>query len=287
MLESANFDGVSVRKSSSRLGHRTDASARYEKMLDPELTMDAVGRFVELVRSIDPGARVASKLTDEYVRKYPPVSISFDKKYVDKYTGIDISNEQIEKTLTALGFGVERSGDDYTVSVPSWRATKDVTMKADIIEEITRIYGYDNFEITTTRSPLKPVHSAPERLIADEIKDILVKKYSMHEVHSYIWCDKKKYKKLGIEVEDNVKILNIESSDNGVLRDSMLPTLLVAAYENKDFADSYGISELLVFLLTATATSAATSALCCSRSRRASATSTTRLSKSSTASLSR
>ena len=126
-------------------------------MLDPELTMDAVGRFVELVRSIDPGARVASKLTDEYVRKYPPVSISFDKKYVDKYTGIDISNEQIEKTLTALGFGVERSGDDYTVSVPSWRATKDVTMKADIIEEITRIYGYDNFEITTTRSPLKPV----------------------------------------------------------------------------------------------------------------------------------
>lgn len=50
----------------------------------------------------------------------------------------------------------------------------------------------------------------------------------MHEVHSYIWCDKKKYKKLGIEVEDNVKILNIENSDNGVLRDSMLPTLLVA-----------------------------------------------------------
>lgn len=92
--------------------------------------------------------------------------------------------------------------------------------------------------------PLKPVHSAPERLIADEIKDILVKKYSMHEVHSYIWCDKKKYKKLGIEVEDNVKILNIESSDNGVLRDSMLPTLLVAAYENKDFADSYGIFEI-------------------------------------------
>ena len=66
----------------------------------------------------------------------------------------------------------------------------------------------------------------------------------MHEVHSYIWCDKKKYKKLGIEVEDNVKILNIENSDNGVLRDSMLPTLLVAAYENKDFADSYGIFEI-------------------------------------------
>lgn len=244
VLESANFDGVSVRKSSSRLGHRTDASARYEKMLDPELTMDAVGRFVELVRSIDPGARVASKLTDEYVRKYPPVSISFDKKYVDKYTGIDISNEQIEKTLTALGFGVERSGDDYTVSVPSWRATKDVTMKADIIEEITRIYGYDNFEITTTRSPLKPVPNDYGRLEDEEAKDILVKTFGLHEVNSYLWCDGRKCKKLGIDVEDNVKVLNIENSENGNLRNSMLPTLLIDASENKDFADKYGIFEI-------------------------------------------
>lgn len=244
VLESANFDGVSVRKSSSRLGHRTDASARYEKMLDPELTMDAVGRFVELVRSIDPGARVASKLTDEYVRKYPPVSISFDKKYVDKYTGIDISNEQIEKTLTALGFGVERSGDDYTVSVPSWRATKDVTMKADIIEEITRIYGYDNFEITTTRSPLKPVPNDYGRLEDEEAKDILVKTFCLHEVNSYLWCDGRKCKKLGIDVEDNVKVLNIENSENGNLRNSMLPTLLIDASENKDFADKYGIFEI-------------------------------------------
>ena len=213
-------------------------------MLDPELTMDAVGRFVELVRSIDPGARVASRLTDEYVRKYPPVSISFDKKYVDKYTGIDISNEQIEKTLTALGFGVERSGDDYTVSVPSWRATKDVTMKADIIEEITRIYGYDNFEITTTRSPLKPVPNDYGRLEDEEAKDILVKTFGLHEVNSYLWCDGRKCKKLGIDVEDNVKVLNIENSENGNLRNSMLPTLLIDASENKDFADKYGIFEI-------------------------------------------
>lgn len=244
VLESANFDGVSVRKSSSRLGHRTDASARYEKMLDPELTMDAVGRFVELVRSADPNARVASRLTDEYVRKYPEVSISFDKKYVDRYTGIDIANEQIEKTLVSLGFGVKRSGDDYEVSVPSWRATKDVTMKADIIEEITRIYGYDNFEITTTRSPLKPVPNDYGRLEDEEAKDILVKTFGLHEIHSYLWCDGRKFKKLGIDVEDNVKVLNIENSDNGTLRNSMLPTLLTAASENKDFSDSYGIFEI-------------------------------------------
>ena len=243
VLESANFDGVSIRKSSSRLGHRTDASARYEKMLDPELTLAAVGRFVKLVKDIDSGARVASKLTDEYVRKYPEITLSFDKKYVDRYTGIDISDEQITKTLVSLGFGVEFESGNYTVKVPSWRATKDVTIKADIIEEITRIYGYDNFEIATTNSPLKPVPNDYARLEDAEIKDILVKKYGLHEVHSYIWCDGRKFKKLGIEVEDNVKVLNIESSENGVLRNSMLPTLLSMTQENKDFAEKFGIFE--------------------------------------------
>lgn len=244
VLESANFDGVSIRKSSSRLGHRTDASARYEKMLDPELTLTAVGRFVKLVKDIDSGAKVASKLTDEYVRKYPEITLTFDKRYVDRYTGIDISHEQIVKTLTALGFGIEYADGEYTVKVPSWRATKDVTIKADIIEEITRIYGYDNFKISTTASPLKPVPNDYARLEDAEIKDILVKKYGFHEVHSYVWCDGRKFKKLGIEVEDNVKVLNIENSDNGVLRNSMLPTLLVMAQENKDFADKYSIFEI-------------------------------------------
>ncbi len=244
VLECANFDGVSVRKSSSRLGLRTDASARYEKMLDPEMTVTAAKRFAYLLQSIDKGARVASQLTDEYVRKYPEINISFNKAYVDKYTGIDISEDRILKTLTALGFGIEKDGEEFKVKVPSFRATKDVTIKADIIEEITRIYGYDNFSIITTKSPLKPVKSSPVRSQSNEMKDILVKHYNLHEVHSYIWCDVRKYKKLGIEVEENVKVLNIESSDNGTIRNSMIPTLLSAVSDNKDFSDSYGIFEI-------------------------------------------
>ncbi len=244
VLECANFDGVSVRKSSSRLGLRTDASARYEKMLDPEMTVTAAKRFAYLLKSIDSGAKIASQLTDEYVRKYPEIIIDFNKAYVDRYTGIDITEERIVKTLTALGFGVEKNGADFTVKVPSFRATKDVTIKADIIEEITRIYGYDNFSIITTKSPLKPVKSSPVRSQSNEIKDILVKHYNLHEVHSYIWCDVRKYKKLGIEVEENVKVLNIESSDNGTLRNSMIPTLLSAVSDNKDYSENFGIFEI-------------------------------------------
>ena len=243
VLEAANFDGVSVRKTSQALGLRTDASMRYEKILDPELTLIAVYRFVNLVFAYDSDAAAASKITDKYVKKYPEIVLNFDKKYIDRYTGIDIKNDEIKRTLTLLGFDCKEESGNFTVKVPTWRATKDVTIKADIVEEITRIHGYDNFEITTTKSSLAPVRETVEKNEERRIKDILVQKYALNEVHSYIWCDGKKYKKLGIEVEDNVRILNIATPENGTLRNSMIPTLLTFVYENKRFAESFGIFE--------------------------------------------
>ena len=244
VLESANFDGVSVRKSSSRLGLRTDASMRYEKILDPEITLTAIKRFLNLLLEIDPGAKVSSLITDEYTKKYDEISLSFTKAYVDRYTGIDIPNEQILSTLNLLGFNAKLSGEEFSVTVPSWRATKDVTIKADVIEEITRIYGYDNFEITTTKSALSPVRETVMHRDSEWIKDILVQRYMMNEVHSYIWCDGTKYKKLGIDVAENVTILNIATPENGTIRNSMLPTLLTFAYENKQYAPSYSLFEI-------------------------------------------
>ncbi|MBQ9993310.1 MAG: phenylalanine--tRNA ligase subunit beta [Clostridia bacterium] len=244
LIESANFDGVSVRKSTTRLGLRTDASMRYEKMLDPEMTIPAIERYLNLLNAIDPEAKVISRLTDSYVKKYDTISLEFDKKYVDRYTGINITNAQILKTLRALGFEVEANRGNFKVVVPSWRSTKDVTIKADIIEEITRIYGYDNFEIKTTLSPLFPVRSSMTRVDDFMVKNLLVDRFCMHEVHSYIWSDAKKLKELGIEVEDNVKLLNSINPDQVVLRRAMVPTLLSFIVENKTFGDNFGIFEI-------------------------------------------
>ena len=244
LLESACFDGVSIRKSSSRLGLRTDASMRYEKMLDPELCATATARFLTLLFAICPAARVTSAVTDCYVKQYPTIEMTIDKAYVDRYTGIDISSDRIERTLTALGFGVVRKGDVFDVTVPSWRATKDVTIRADLIEEITRIYGYDNFEIFTAEGKLAPV--LPEVTATDEgrAKTLLVDRFALHEVHSYIWCDVPKYREIGIAVEDNVKILNPGTPDHATLRTSMTPTLLSFLAENRGAADSYGLFEV-------------------------------------------
>ena len=244
LLESATFDGVSVRKTTTRLGLRTDASMRYEKMLDPELCKLATERLLKILSDCDSGATVISSFTDAYVKHYPTITLSFDKKYVDRYTGIDISNDKILTTLRALGFVTEFDGENFTVQVPSWRATKDVTIKADIIEEITRIYGYDNFDICTSVSPIFPVRKEILKSDEDRMKDILVKSYRLHEVHSYIWSDSKKNEELGITTPENVKIINAQTPDHTCLRVSMIPTLLSFVKENRGYGDSFGIFEI-------------------------------------------
>ncbi len=243
-LESATFDAVSVRKSTVRLAHRTDASMRYEKCLDPEMTVPAIARFVKLLTDTDKDARVVSSLTDEYAYHYDTVTLDFDQSYVDRYTGIQIDGDTIVHTLEALGFTVKRNGDNFSVTVPSWRATKDVTIKADIIEEITRVYGYDNFAVHTASAPLYPVRPETEKTVEDRIKDILVKRFSLHEVHSYIWAYYDEYKALGLAVEDNVKLLNATNPNIETLRRSMIPTQLCQVRSNTAFAPSFGIFEI-------------------------------------------
>ena len=244
LLESATFNGVSVRKTTTRLSLRTDASMRYEKMLDPELCKTATARFLQILFALDSGATVISAYTDAYVNRYETITLNFDRRYVDRYTGINIPNETIEKTLTGLGFKVTRNGDDFTVVVPSWRSTKDVTIKADIIEEITRIYGYDNFEIFTSESALLPVREETRKTVEDRMTDVLVKSHRLHEVHSYIWSDSKKEKELGIKTYENVKVINAQTPDHQYLRYSMIPTLLSFLKENKTYSDSFGIFEI-------------------------------------------
>ena len=243
-LESATFNAASVRKSTVRLAHRTDASMRYEKCLDPEMTVTAIARFVELLQKYDDGTTVVSALTDDYAYHYDNVELKFDKAFVDKYTGIDISNDTIVKTLKSLGFGVELDNDSFTVDVPSWRATKDVTMKADIIEEITRIYGYDNFDVHTAVAPLYPVRPSIEKTVEDKIKDLLVKRFSLHELHSYVWSYYDELKTIGLDADGVIKLDGATNPNIETIRRSIIPTQLCQVKSNTSFALRFGIFEI-------------------------------------------
>ena len=243
-LESATFDAASIRKSTVRLAHRTDASQRYEKCLDPEMTTVAIARFVKLLQDIDSNSTVVSALTDEQAFRYDTVKLDFDKKFVDRYTGIYIDNDTIVNTLKSLGFDVECNDDNFSVVVPSWRATKDVTLKADIIEEITRIYGYDNFDVNTTRSPLYPVRADVSKTVEDRIKDLLVKRYSLHELHSYVWAYADELKDLGVDIEGKIKLVNATNPNIETIRQSIIPTQLCQTKINTSYSTDFGIFEV-------------------------------------------
>lgn len=243
-LESANFDCVKVRKSATALGLRSESSARYEKSLDPEMTETALRRYVKLLSSIDGGAKVVSSLTDVYVNKYPHITINVDKEYIDRYAGVDISKERMLEILTSLGFDVESNGNSFKIEVPTWRATKDISIKADIVEEITRVYGYDNIDARPNAQPVKLNRLGLDVVRDYDVKYALADKYNMHEIHSYIWEDALANKSLGIETESYIHLVNSLQKDNDDIRSSMIPTIIRAVANNKRYSDSYGLFEI-------------------------------------------
>lgn len=244
LLESANFEGSSTRRNATKIGIRTEASARYEKMLDPEMTVLAIKRFIKLLKDIDKNVVVSSALTDVYPNKYKKIIIDIDKAYIDRYIGQNIEKEKIIEILKSLEFGIDVDGDKLKIEVPSFRATKDVSMKADLIEEISRVYGYDNIQPVTTEVVLEPLIYNQERIIDHKVKEILAENFGLSEVHSHVWYDNKENIRLGIGTLDGLKLINSLDGNNNTLRDSIAPIMINFAAENKKNFDGFGMFEI-------------------------------------------
>lgn len=243
-LESANFDAVAIRKTASKIDLRTDAAARYEKTLDPELTELAIARFIKVLKDEDKDIKVTSRFTDVYIERYPHITIKIDKPYIDRAIGKVLPMEEVTTTLKNLEYDISVDGDNITIEVPSFRATKDVSQKADIIEEIARIHGYDNIEPKTNLWAITPVAKDPVRELEYSAKELLASKYGMNEVHSYVWYNTEMNQELGIKVKDNLKIVNgIVRLDN-TLRREMAPTMLYAINKNMKYMNDVRVFEI-------------------------------------------
>lgn len=244
LLESANFEGSSTRRSSTKIGLRTEASARYEKMLDPNMTVMAIQRFVKLLKDIQPDVELASALTDVYCKKLEPIDITITKPYIDRYIGNTLTREKMVEILRSLEFTVEVEEDTFKIKVPTFRATKDITMKVDIIEEITRIFGYDNIQPQTLEIALKPLEYNEERLFDHKVKELLSERFGASEVNSYIWYDNSFNGRVGIETDAKVKVLNPQAQDADTLRDSMVPGMLAFAERNEKSYEDFSLFEI-------------------------------------------
>lgn len=240
-LESANFHAGNIRRTASKLGLRTEASARYEKSLDPNMTDFAIQRFVYLLRKENEELEISSNLTDIYPNPIKEETIILDKKTLRIYMGQDLKEQTVKEILESLAFKVLIHSDSYEVVVPSFRATKDIKIKQDIIEEIARIYGLENFNPKPLKLDLIPTEH--ENIFNQEydVKRLLASKFDASEVHSYLWYDTSLLNTLGIE-KNNIKLLGKET--NHILRDDMSLSLLNIVKENFKNKTSFKIFEI-------------------------------------------
>jgi phenylalanyl-tRNA synthetase beta chain len=245
VLESANFSAESIRKTGQRLGLRSEASLRYEKSLDPNLTELALKRFVSLLLEVCPEAKIVGSVTDIYPNKTKEKTIKFNFSWLIKKIGNDISKKEALESLNRLGFKVEVLGDDeIEVIIPSWRATKDIDAKEDVVEEVLRIYGYDNIKSFLPKEELRLPIENKKRAIERRVKDILSSRFVLTETHNYSFVGEEQLKKLNIDFFHHLKLANPLSELNSMLRQSLAPGLISNIRNNQSKSNELGFFEI-------------------------------------------
>jgi phenylalanyl-tRNA synthetase beta chain len=225
LLESANFDPVTIRRGSIKLDLKTDASMRFSHGLDPNLTEIAANRAAYLISEIC-GGRVAKGILDFYPEKVSPKKIKLEIEEVESLLGTKIPKQKILKILKSLGFKVNQK---FIVEVPTFR--RDVSIQEDLIEEIGRIYGYEKIEKKFPVSALVPPKKNPEIFWENFVKDVLVS-LGFTEVYNYSFLPKEDIENFGFEKEA-IEIENPASAFYQFLRPSLIPGLIKNIQKNQ------------------------------------------------------
>lgn len=225
LIESANFNGDSIRATSKKLGLRTEASSRFEKGIDPNLCQDAADRVCRLIEILGCG-KVASGTVDVYPKTFeaPTVDVRVDR--INKVLGIDLPAEEMKRIFESLEMKVEGDGPVLKVTAPTVRM--DMLTEVDFIEEVARMYGYDKLPTTLPKGNSESGKS-PERTLADMARDTLCS-MGLNEVQTYSFVSPKGVDDVRI-AEDSwerafVKILNPLGEENSVMRTILTPNML-------------------------------------------------------------
>jgi phenylalanyl-tRNA synthetase beta chain len=250
IFEAANFEPYSVRKTSERHGIRTESSTRFEKGLDPELPMLAMQKAVEMLLEFCPEAKVASSLEDLYAKQPEKVVIETSYEFLKQRIGQELDDGAIKNILERLGFEVKGKSGEIKVQVPSWRATKDVSIPEDLVEEVARMFGYDNLE---PQMPLAEVE-LPEvnklRELERVVKNILVNAGRATEVYNYSFVSQEQEKLLGTSDLPHIKLENPAAEGQDLMRRTLVHGLLDNIKTNSHNFDQINIFEIgRVFLL--------------------------------------
>ncbi|WP_157146418.1 phenylalanine--tRNA ligase subunit beta [Brachyspira pilosicoli] len=236
LIESAYFDHIAVKKSTIATNTKTDASYRFEREIDHTLTLAALNRAVDLIVTLDNNAKIVSRAKEVNVKQFEATRIVFDCGLVKRYLGLDMNKMQVSSIFKRYGFNASALGENnLKVDIPFYR--HDLTIAEDLIEEIARVYGYNNLDSNVPHIKCNPIKT--------DYADISFVKYRMasyglYETKQYSLGDSKMFKNIGFKDEQLISVVNPLTSEMDILRPTTLVSLLNSIAYNQNHRHKNG-----------------------------------------------
>lgn len=232
VFEVANFEGTNIRVSSKELGIRTEASAKFEKDLDPNLTEIAINRACALVEELNCG-EVMEGTIDIYENKVLPKTLEVCSKYINRFLGTNIDKEEMKRILDSLDMKTTINGDTLVIEVPTFRS--DVNIKEDVAEEIVRIYGYNNVPSTVPSVTTEVSGKKDKHIYEDTIINALLAS-GLYQSINYSFVSPKVFDKVLIPQDSTLrKVVSIKNplgEDYSIMRTTTIPSMMESLGRN-------------------------------------------------------
>ncbi|PYT32134.1 MAG: phenylalanine--tRNA ligase subunit beta [Acidobacteria bacterium] len=244
VFESANFQAASIRKTSVDIKLRTDASMRFEKSQDPNNTVRALARAVELMPEIAPGSRLVGGLGDEKKEIPAPSEVALEVDWVIRRLGRTVSEAEMRDILERLEFGVRDVAPRvFSVTIPSWRAAKDVSLKDDLVEEVGRMMGYDTIQ-PQPPAVLAAVQHPDETRTFHRAARATFAAQGFTEVYNYSFISEELAQMFGFDPDDHVRVANPIASGQTLMRRSLVPGVYRNVVENSKHFERFRFFEI-------------------------------------------
>lgn len=245
LLESANFNAARIRRTSVRLDLRTESAQRFEKSQPPANVELGVARILHLLEEAGAEPQVTGRFTVQGDLKNQFRPIRIPAGYVQKLAGAPIADQRVVSILQSLGFRAQVQGDgSLQVGIPPHRSERDISIAPDIVEEVLRIYGYNNIEPQMPTFPLQPLAVNKPLRLEHKVRRVLACGHRFTEVQSYAWMDDRWLERLGFEPARPLRLKNPITQQTARLRTSLLPNLLALIDKNRVHHEAFRIFEI-------------------------------------------
>lgn len=243
VLEVANFTAKTIRKTGKRFDEKTDASIRYEKNIDTQRVDEGLNLALALFKEIFPESKVVA-YNDVYPVKTKNEKIDVTEEFLDTRLGKKIDRETITRVLTRLGYEVNYKNGTYSVVVPTYRSTGDVSLKDDVMGDIARLLSFESFEAQPLTISFDHAVLQNNVLLETRIKEYLSSRCGFYEIFTYPWINEKYIDAASIDKNNSIKLATPPSPEEAYLRSSLVPGMLEAISKNLRYFDNFKMFEM-------------------------------------------